>query len=337
MPQRVSMADIARRLDISRATVSYVLNERESELISEATRERVLAAAREMGYRPNRAAQALAGRRSYLIELFVYGYYPAFYARMLHEFNEQVGPTPYQLHIIDPYHWTGTDWGRAEGSWPIDGIILVDVAPPTEIVESFKERGVPLVWVGIMPATDVDHVRVDLTPALLEAVRHLAARSKRVAFLSPWSAEETLDKGDPRYPAYRAAMREANLPEEIIMTPNAPGVAGRASAREIIREYVAKNGCPEAMLCFNDERAIATCAALRDLGLRVPDDVKIIGCDGIEETTYYNPSISTIEYPLEETARLAWQALQRRIEEPDAPLQGTTLTAKLVLRESSAP
>ena len=335
MAYKVSMADIARQLSISRATVSYVLNNRESELISEATRQRVLTTAREMGYSPNRAAQALAGNRSYLIELFVHGYYPAFYARILHEFNQQIGP-PYQLHIIDPLYWTEADWENADAGWPIDGVIIVDVYLPKKSWNSFKERNVPLVWVGTAPETNADHVRVDLAQAVTEAVHHLALQSQRIAFVSPWQAQESLDKGDVRYPAYSAALQEANLPEELIVAPNARGLEGRSSARRAVSDYIKKYGCPDAILCFNDERAVAALAALRDLDLRVPQDVKIIGCDGIEETMYQNPALSTIEYPIEETARLAWQILQRRIEKPDAPLQSATLTGQLTLRESSA-
>ena len=329
------MADIARRLNISRATVSYVLNERESELISEATRERVLAMAREMGYRPNRAAQSLAGLPSHMIELFVHGYYPAFYARALYEFEQQVGPTPYELHIVDPSHWTEGDWEKVDSGWPVDGVLIFDAALPGKAIASLKERRVPTVAIGITPATYLDHVRVDVSAALQEALRYLTARGRRVAFLSPYPADHVGARVDLRYVAYHAVMEEANLTEEVIETPERGGTKTRSAAREIMRDYVTKNGCPDAIFCFNDERAVATLAALRDLKLRVPQDVLLMGFDGIEETDYHAPPLSTIEYPIAETARLAWEFLQRRINEPDAPLQSATLEARLVLRESS--
>ena len=132
------MADIARELNISRATVSYVLNGRDTEFISESTRERVLAAARQMGYRPNRAAQALAGQRSNLIELYIHGFYPAFYGRVLQEFEELIGPSPYQLHILHPRRRDDKDQEKDSGGWPIDGAILFDAALPKAAMADLK-------------------------------------------------------------------------------------------------------------------------------------------------------------------------------------------------------
>lgn len=335
MAQKVSMTDIARRLNVSQATVSYVLNGRQGSLVSEGTRERVLEMAREMGYRRNRAAQALAGQRSYLIELCVYGFYPPFYARALQEFERHIAPTPYQLHIVSPSHWNEKDWENTDGGWPVDGIIIFDAVLPESMLADLKQRGVPIVSVGIYPGLDLDHVKIDLSPALYEAAHYLAARCKRVAFLSPWPVESGSWESDPRYPAYSAALKKAGLPEEVVIVPDRNGLENRIASRQIIREYIQKNGCPDAIFCFNDERAIAALAALRDLNLRVPDDVLLIGCDGIEETAYHSPPISTIEYPIEETARLSWEFLKRRLEEPDIPLQSAVLTAQFLQRESS--
>ena len=162
MTQKVSMADIARKLNISQATVSYVLNGREGNLVGAATRERVLTTAREMGYRRNRAAQALAGQRSYLVELCVHGFYPAFYARALHEFERQTGPTPYQLHIVNPSQWSEKDWEDTDGGWPVDGLIIYDAYILDSVMASLKQRGTPIIAVGIFPDESLDHVTVDL-------------------------------------------------------------------------------------------------------------------------------------------------------------------------------
>ncbi len=326
------MADIAQQLGISRATVSYVLNERESELISTATRERVLAAAQEMGYRRNRAAQSLKGQRSYLVELCVHGFYPAVYGRALAEFDRQSAPTPYQLHIVKPSHWDEKKWDITDGGWPVDAVLIFEGKLSERALVSLKQRGVPIVSVGINPFTEFDCVKVDLGAAMQAAMRQLTARKGRVAYLSLRAEEKVAAGFDPRYPAYRAAMLEAGLPEEVIISAD----RDRAGTRQIVRDYVQKNGCPDAFFCFNDERSVAALAALRDLKLRVPEDVKIIGCDGIEETLYHHPALSTIKYPVEEAARLAWQFLLHRLDNPDAPLQSATLAAELVLRESSA-
>jgi LacI family transcriptional regulator len=342
------MADIARKLDVSRATVSYVLNEPNTDLVGAAMRERVLATAREMGYRPNRAAQTLKGRPSHIIQVCVNDFYPAFYARALHEIKTQIAPTPYELYIVHPKRWADDDYEKVDSGWPMDGVIVCDSYFYPNAMAVLKECRIPIVTLTLTPALtptltatsastfDVDHVCVDLNPALLEAMHHLAAHRNRVAFLSPWEINVTTTDADPRYHIYRAVMKKLGRAEEIIVCPHAAGLHTRALAREVIRNYVRENGCPEAIFCFNDERAIATLDALRALNYRVPQDVLLIGCDDIDETDYHSPKLSTIRYPFEEAARLSWEFLQRRMTKPDTPLQSATLTAELVLRESSA-
>lgn len=329
------MADIARRLNISRATVSYVLNERENKSISDATRQRVLDVAREMGYRRNRAAQALVGQRSHLIELCVYGFYPAFYSFSLDTFAQQIAPTPYQLHIVKPNQSISPNWNNQDGGWPVDGIILLNAHLTSEVITRLKQRGRPIVNMGIFHVHEIDYVKVDLAPAVEEAMCHLAKHGRRIAYLSPWDMEKTVANPDPRFLTYRRIMKAQNLPEEVIVSPNLVGRDTRRATREIVRDYVTQNGCPDGILCFNDERAIAALAALRDLNLCVPDDVQIIGCDDIEEAEYQHPALTTVHYPTDEAVRLTWDFLQRRLSEPDIPLQSATLQAQIAWRGST--
>ncbi len=223
-----------------------------------------------------------------------------------------------------------------DSGWPTDGTIIFDEALPHEARASLKARRKPVVALGMCPPTDVDHVRVDVYPALLEAMRYLAAQGGRVACLLPCPPEQAVTLTLLRYLAYQQVMKEENLAEEISITPECVGKGTRTLTREIVSNYVEENGCPNAIFCFNDERAIATLAALRDRNYRVPEDVLLIGHDGIEDTAYHTPRLSTIEYPMEEGARLAWQFLQNRLNHPDTPLQSATLTARLLLSESSA-
>ncbi|BCM93576.1 catabolite control protein A [Abditibacteriota bacterium] len=337
------MADVARELSVSPATVSYVLNGREGTLVSDRTRERVLEMAQQMGYRPNRAAQVLAGKRSNVVELCVNGFHPAFNGQVIRAFQNQFVANPYQLRIVNPDYAREEDWPFVGNDWPMDGLIISDAYFPESIVPSLvqpdapivSKLGVPIVSTGIYAITNIDFVRVDLSPAIEAALRHLAAHGNRIAYVSLWPAHTESENSDQRYPVYQRVLREFGLKEEMIVTYASPAMSLRECTRVAVRDYIAQHGCPDGIFCFNDERAIATLAALRDLGLKVPQDVRLIGCDGIEETTYHYPPISTIQYPFDEVALLAWDFLSRRIEQPDLPLQSATLHAELVLRESS--
>jgi LacI family transcriptional regulator len=335
VPKRVSMMDIAHHLNISQATVSYVLSGRTGGSIGKDTRERVLEAAQQMGYRRNRAAQALAGHRSHLIEFCVWGLNPAFCSQALDAFDRQLRDTPYESLIVNLSSIGEEDWTSSTGIWPVDGIILHH--PLTKkALASVQRRQTPLVSTGAEPNKEVDHVYVDMAPAMLQAIRHLTAHNRRVAYVSPDHQENWALNIDARYGSYRRVMREAGLVEEKILTPEEQGVTNRASVRRAIRDAILAKGHPGGLFCFNDEVAVAALAALRDLGLRVPQDVMLIGCDGIEETEYHSPAISTIQYPFLGVAQAAWKLLQSRMENPNLPLQSVILTANLVLRESSA-
>jgi LacI family transcriptional regulator len=327
------MSDIARRLNISRATVSYVLNERPGEIISEATRERVLQTARELGYRPNRAAQVLAGRRSNIVELCIHSFSPAFYSQVLQAFELEIGPTDYQLHTVTARHWTQSDWENVDRGWPTDGIIAFDANLSDEAVASLRRHQVALVATGVYPRTDTDHVSVDLYEATKNAVEHLLGKKRRVAYLTPRPANAA-DK-DPRYPAYRNAMLAAGQPEEVILAIDGSQFGDRPAISNIMRHYIREHGCPEAIFCFNDEFSVAALVALRDQKIRVPEDVLLLGCDGIHETAYHLPALSTIQYPYAAVAQWAWEFLQQRIENPESPLQSAVLAPKLLLRASS--
>jgi LacI family transcriptional regulator len=100
---------------------------------------------------------------------------------------------------------------------------------------------------------------------------------------------------------------------------------------------LAGGGGVDALFCNNDDLALGAYRGLREAGLRVPDDVMLVGCDGIEDMQFLEQPLTTIAIPVEEMCALAWRFLRRRIENPDTPLQHALLQPTLVVRESSCP
>ena len=335
MSDRVSMLDIARKAGVSRSTVSFVLNGREDIALSKQTRDRVWDAARELGYRPNLVARALVSGRTQLIELWTFGLDAAYCSRGLWLFKQELAPSGYELHIVQTGAKPKKDDRALRGDrWPVDGVVLRD-APEYAPLLLARERGAPtpLVSMGLAFTTTVDHVGIDIFGAAVEAVKHLIALGrKRVAYVVP---QEWSERTNPRRKAYSETIRRSRLKPEVILTHFADYVEMRHSARKAVRDYVGAHGCPGAFFCYNDETAIGVQRGLFDLGLRVPEDAAIVGCDGIDETEFHQPALSTIALPQEEMCRLAWQFLRRRIEEPDTPRQAAVLKPRLVVRESS--
>src|SRR5690606_29158862 len=109
----------------------------------------------------------------------------------------------------------------------------------------------------------------------------------------------------------------------------------RAAARAELKSYLEANGCPDSILCFNDDVAIGIYRALCEQGIKVPQQVALIGCDGIDDTEYLECPITTIVQPVEEMCRMAWQMLESRIANPRQPFQQKVLLPELVVREST--
>jgi DNA-binding LacI/PurR family transcriptional regulator len=106
----------------------------------------------------------------------------------------------------------------------------------------------------------------------------------------------------------------------------------RAHGHETLRGHAGT--FPDALFCENDELAVGCCRALAERGLRVPDDVAVVGCDGIDEAAFLQPPLTTIVQPVDEMCRLGWEFLKRRIADRDAERRHAVLPARLEVRAS---
>jgi LacI family transcriptional regulator len=322
----VTIVDIAKKLNISHVTVSRVLNGLGKSPVAEETRKRVLEAAREMGYYPNRMARALATGRSNVIAVSLPGLSLPMYGQVIRSLQSCLRKDGFNLI---PFANGG---GISLRGWPIDGALAFCAELSVgRFLQDSMDMKIPLVAMMTPEMNDyADYVDVDLYEASRDAVRHLVESGrKRVAFVV---AEMSNRAGFSRLDAYLDVMRESDLPTEIITLND----VSRTCARDGICDYVKQNGCPDGFFCSNDDFALGTYRALRDLDLRIPEDTGIIGCDGIEDTEYIDPPISTIIQPVEAMCEKAWQFLKQRLDSPDLPQQRMMLKAHLEIRESTA-
>lgn len=332
--RRLTTRDIAEMAGVSKTTVSFVLNGRTDMAIPENTRARVLEIARRLDYRPNPLAKALSTGRTHIIALWTQGMYEAYYAQAIRHFRERLKKSGFGTFIIETDEIIDGASSRDSSLWPADGIIAFESPKCTDAyVEANPGERKPIISTGAYWSDRTDFVGLDLYSGAREAVKHLLDLGHwRVAYLT---LEQTIKAGDARHDAYAGLMRQAGLREEYIsISPETPS-DHRSCARSSIREYVKASGHPEAIFCFDDETAIGALRGLRDIGLRVPDDVALVGCDGIEETAYHEPPLSTIIMPVEQMCDLAWDFLQRRMEGASIPRQQAILKPSLAIRESS--
>jgi len=332
---RTSLRQVAERAGVSGATVSRVLNNAANVTISTETKQRIRRIASEMGYSPNRAAQALATGRTQTIAVWVTNLRTRYYAQFIGHAREEIISHDYDLMISGAQV---TEDGTLDTSklmsLPVDGVLTIDL-PRGRIpgLEGSLLWGKPFINIGAYVIPEADYVRMDFAAQAYAAVQHLIhVGCKRVAYLVPDWFEWFRQINDERLRGYENAMKDAGREPEFILTPQ----ESRSDVTAMLKSYILKNGYPDGLFCFNDDMAIAAFRVLRDLGLNVPKDVAIVGCDGIEDTEYTDPRITTIVQPIEELSVVAWRLLENRIKNPDIPLQQVTVEARLRIRDSSA-
>ncbi len=333
----VTMNQIAEAAGVSRATVSFVLNKREraNGSISPETRQRVLDIADDLGYRPNRTARALVTGRSNLIGLCVRDLGMPHYANVIRRMENRIRQSSLHLLVsrwdndpaIDDSHILEDIF-----PWPLDGVLALEAV---EILSRHWEaKGTwpaPIVSMGgtSYHLDNLDSVGIDLSLGVTQALKHLVEIGcRRIAFVS--HSFKTHEQ-DWRIQAYWQMMQELGKETEFVLLFDQE----RATAHHEFKAYVARHGCPDGLICINDEVALGIYRALCDLQINVPRDVALIGCDGIPDTQYLECPITTIVQPVEEMCRIAWEMLQQRIENPDQEIQHQVLVPTLAIRDST--
>lgn len=325
-----TIQDIADHLGLSSSTVSRVLNTRSRSLISKSTTSRVLKAAQEMRYRPNYTARALATGKTNMIAYWSPDFRATYANQVAHQIHRLLKEQGYETIMSELNPSKAKPFGEhGLMQWKVDGIIIngltrwLDASPSRAI-----PRDIPVVRISSEPDDFTDLVAVDLYAPSLRAMQLLLQSGRqRIAHL----LTESTHFAGGRHQAYQDAMAEAGRRPELILTTQ--GIP--SDSRHAVKQYIQANGCPDAIFCANDEMAIGAYRGLRDLGLRIPDDAALVGCDGIDLAEYLDTPITTIVQPVEQMCHEAWRLLQARMKHPDAPIRKVSLEAKLVVRESS--
>ncbi len=333
----VLLKDVALRANVAPGTASKVLNGCNGVIdISEETRGRVLQAAREMGYKPNRAARTLATGRSFVVA-FCVAAINVFEARIAGIMQRTAAVDGYELMFTSP-HLHESKGGGEQSPFPVDGVIALDGG-------SYQGRAplpgsdnlqVPYVSTGFYYEPDADHAGIDWNVGLHQAITHLLATGRRriaMGVTQPTPGETHSD-------CYQAAAAKFGLtPEYVLPLPGFdpdPCLVGRKS----IIDHVQRNGCPDAIICNSDEFAMGVHRGLLDLGIKAPQDVAIVGSDNISHIQYSECPLSTIAYPYEEMCKAAWGFLRNRMENPDMAQQRVVFDSFFIPRmstESSEP
>ncbi|MFB9179518.1 LacI family DNA-binding transcriptional regulator [Dactylosporangium sucinum] len=330
------MNDVARLAGVSHQTVSRVLNDHPS--VSPATRERVLEAVRQLNYRPNAMARGLAGRRSRVVGVVSFDTILYGPASTLLGIERAARAAGYGVSIVtlERIDHTGmVEALNALADQSVAGVVVI--APQTAAAAALHNMPLGMAAVAVESDTggEIPAISVDQVTGARLAVRHLLELGhRRVWHLSgPRDWLET----HGRIEGWRSTLEEAGLPAPRLITGDWSARSGYSAGIEL-----AARDDVTAVFAGNDQMALGMMRAFHEHGIRVPDDVSIVGFDDIPEAEFLSPPLTTIRQDFDEVGRRCIAALLRLIEAdlregPDRPDPDPRVTPTLILRRSTAP
>lgn len=330
----VGVREVAALAQVSPTTVSNVLSGNRP--VSAATRERVRSAIDELGYRPNLSARNLRLRRGGLIAVAVPEIDVPYFAELVRHVVPAARERGYTVLIDQTEGDPEAERFVLRGMNPgmVDGILFSPLNLGRTEFETLRD-GTPMVLLGELITGDgVDHVGIDNVAASAAATRHLVEQGRtRIAALGHQDREGTAPL---RTNGYRQALAAAGLPYDpsLLISTDA---FHRADGAKAMRELLESGSRPDAIFCYNDLVALGAMRVLRDHGLRIPEDVAVVGFDDIDDGRYSSPSLSTIAPDKAAIAAAALDLLQDRIRDAAGPARQVVVDFTLEIRESSAP
>ena len=316
---------------VSRSAVSRTYTSGAS--VSARTREKVVAAAAKLGYRPNALARSLIVRRTHLIGLVMAEWENPFYTRMLRLFTERLQAEGYQLLLLTSDSEANADDAISRLlQYQVDGMIVVSARPSPVASEECVRAGTPLVLVNRqIAASHASSVTCDNRQIGRDIVAPvLKAGYKRLALVQ---GDPTAVTGVERTKAIRravAASRGARIVAEV------NGCFGYDPGRRLVQDLYKSNARPDVIICSSDLTALGVLDGARsDLGIDVPAKLGVVGLGDIPQASWTAYLLTTVHLPIEEMIDLAVKDLLARLVDPRRAPRSMVASAQLVRRQST--
>jgi alanine racemase len=340
-PRRPRIADVAREAGVSKTAVSFAFNS--PDRLAPETASRILDVADALGYRPHPVARMLTQRQTWslgvltpqaLSVIFSNPFFGAF-SEGVALAAEQEG---YALHFISPLRGS---LARAMGRATVDGVVVVGLAAGHPEVEQIRAAGVPLVMVDSSALPDQPGVEVDDEGGALAAAEHLIGLGHRKLLVVGVEPPTPGDRAEPegvmarRMRGYLAALAARNLElhDDAVVVGPATIEGGIAALRRAWEDGLR----PTGVLAMSDAMAIGVLRAARELDLRVPEDLSVVGFDDIDISQHTSPPLTTVHQPIRQKGESAVRLLLSVVERRDRTPEHLRLETRLIVRSSTGP
>lgn len=330
VPRYVSSTDVARRAGVSQSSVSRTF--RGGTGVSEDVREKVLAAAQALGYRPSLIPQIMREHRSYLVAVVVGGLYNPFYGRVLEAFARRLQAVGNQILLVHVDSGYSLDEAIPKlASYRVDAVVSALAVLSEAAAGALAGLRVPVVAFN----TEVKNEWV----STISAANREAGAAIADLFIDRGASVFGFVTGPTESPAsrdrltgFRDQLRARGFPEPQVAAGNFRYEGGVTA----IRHMAATGPLPEAIFCANDLTAIGAMDALRATGARVPDDVMVAGFDGIPEAAWSTCDLTTFEQDVEAMVARAVEIVVAATATHSAPGEvAITVPARLTVRGST--
>ncbi len=333
-PGKMDIRTVAKMATVSIATVSRTINRVST--VNPKMAKRVWEAIEKLDYFPNTQARALVSGRSRLLGLIVSEITNPFFPELIQGFEDIAVAHGYEILI------SSTNYDPRRMSLCIrrmlerraEGVAVMTFGVEKPLLEQLAERKVPLVFVDVGPERPgISLLRVDYRHGMQQGVEHLAGLGHRdIAFIS---GPKRLHSAQSRLVAFSKSLEECALkvnPAWIVEGDHT--MEGGIAAMD---QLLASKHLPSAVMCSNDMTAIGVLHRLYRAGLKVPDDLSVIGFDDIHIAQVTIPPLTTIQMSCFELARAAVTALRAHVEDGGEPKRNYKIETSLIVRESTGP
>ncbi len=329
--RKVTIHDVARRADVSLATVSYVLGGRRT--VGEARRERVLEAIAALNYVPNRLAQGLRRGQSRLIGICLPTTTSGYFSQLTEQLEGLAARAGYEVVQVLSHQDAALEHGRLAALFAhrLAGLLFVPSESPSLSFGLIERAAIPTVVLDRASGIGAfDEVTIDNRLAMRETLEKLVAFGhRRVLFIATFLQLVTTRH---RIEALQAAQDAGELTAEVLARGDDPERFA-ASLTGILRGPAA----PTAVICSNTVIGLWTIRVMQSLGLTWPNDVSLVIFEHPEWADVVQPQIAVVEHPTGEMAALAWTLLTERMADAASPPRRIELKASLLLRSSLGP
>ncbi|MBN1658826.1 MAG: LacI family DNA-binding transcriptional regulator [Anaerolineae bacterium] len=335
MQSRPTIIDVAAKAGVSRQTVSRVINNKGE--VSDTTRDRVLEAIDELGYRPNAAARSMVMGRTCTLGCISPSLTDYTFANIIDSAQAEARRLGYFVLASSARTEQEVEPLLEEMLHrQVDGLLVLNPHADRryEYFLPLVEAGMAVVYLNNTPRGEcVSAVRCDDRDGGYQATRHLLdlGHTAIATILGPSNEECTFD----RLEGYRQALADAGLTD--VPELKMQGDWSATSGYEAMQRVLQAGPVFSALFAQNDQMAVGAIRALREEKRRVPEDVSIVGFDDIPLASYFDPPLTTLRQPMQESGRQAARLLVETIHNPGRAPEQIAIPARLVVRASSAP